>query len=116
MQPANSLRTAIKPIVSQPDRTFFVYIMSNRSRTLYIGMTNNLARRVYEHRHPTDDSFTARYHLTRLVYAEPFNEVLDAIAYQKQLKGWTRARKLELIEASNPGWRDLAEEWLGPTL
>lgn len=103
-------------IVSRSDRAFFVYIMSNRSRTLYIGMTNNLARRVYEHRHPTDDSFTARYHLTRLVYAETFSNVRDAVAYEKQLKGWTRARKLELIEASNPEWRDLAEEWLGPTL
>jgi putative endonuclease len=75
--------------VSRIDRTYTVYIMSNRSRTLYIGMTNNLARRVYEHRHHQDDSFTARYHLTRLVYAEPFSEVLDAIAYEKQLKGWT---------------------------
>ena len=104
------------PTMSQSERTFFVYIMSNRSRTLYIGMTNHLARRVHEHRHPQDDSFTARYHLTRLVYAAPFSEVRDAIAYEKQLKGWTRARKIELIEASNPEWRDLAEEWLGPTL
>lgn len=104
------------PGMSQAERTFFVYIMSNRSRTLYIGMTNNLSRRVYEHRHPKDDSFTARYHLTRLVYAETFSEVRDAIAYEKQLKGWTRARKLELIESRNPEWRDLAEEWLGPTL
>jgi putative endonuclease len=103
-------------IVSQTDRTYTVYIMSNRSRTLYIGMTNNLARRVYEHRHPVDDTFTARYHLTRLVYVETFSDVLDAIAYEKRLKGWTRARKLELIEASYPEWRDLAEEWFGPTL
>jgi putative endonuclease len=103
-------------IVSQTDRTYTVYIMSNRSRTLYIGMTNNLTRRVYEHRHPQDDNFTARYHLTRLVYAESFPNVLDAIAYEKRLKGWTRARKLELIEVSNPEWQDLAEEWLGPTL
>lgn len=90
--------------------------MSNRSRTLYIGMTNNLVRRVYEHRYPQDDTFTARYHLTRLEYAETFNNVLDAIAYEKQLKGWTRARKIELIEAGNPEWQDLAEAWLGPTL
>jgi putative endonuclease len=102
--------------VSHNERTYTVYIMSNRSRTLYIGMTNNLVRRVYEHRHPQGDSFTGRYHLTRLVYAEPFSEVLDAIAYEKQIKGWTRARKLELIEAHNPECRDLAEEWLGPTL
>ena len=102
--------------MSHADRQFFVYIMSNRSRTLYIGMTNNLVRRVYEHLHPQGDSFTARYHLTRLIYAESFNNVLDAITYEKQLKGWTRARKLELIEAHNPEWRDLAEEWLGPTL
>ena len=101
--------------MSHNERTY-VYIMSNRSRTLYIGMTNNLVRRVYEHRHPQGDSFTGRYHLTRLVYAEPFSEVLDAIAYEKQIKGWTRARKLELIEAHNPECRDLAEEWLGPTL
>ena len=82
-------------IVSQTDRTYAVYIMSNRSRTLYIGMTNNLARRVYEHRPPQDDSFNARHHLTRLVYVENSRNVLDAIAYEKRLKGWNRARKLQ---------------------
>ncbi len=66
--------------VIHPDRTFFVYLMSNRSRTRSIGMTNNLSRHVYDHRHPQDDSFTARYHLTRPVYAESFSDVRDAIA------------------------------------
>ena len=96
---------------------YWVYIMANtngRAATLYIGMTSNLERRVAHHKHPEanseHESFTQRYRLTRLVYCEEFQDVRDAIAREKQLKGWRRDRKLALIESENPGWRDLFED------
>ena len=94
-------------------RTYWVYIMTNRSRTLYIGVTGDLSRRVYEHRHRLVPGFTSRYNIDHLVHAESFSEARDAIAREKQLKGWVRAKKLALISESNPEWRDLEEEWFG---
>ena len=94
-------------------RTYWVYIMTNGKKTLYTGVTGNLARRVHEHRHRQMPGFTSRYRIDRLVHAEPFSEVRDAIAREKQIKGWVRARKLALIEEGNPSWRDLGEEWFG---
>ena len=88
--------------------------MTNRSRTRYTGVTGDLARRVHEHRHRLVPGFTSRYQIDRLVHAEQFSEAPDAIAREKQIKGWVRAKKLALISESNPGWRDLAEEWFGP--
>jgi putative endonuclease len=76
-------------------------------------MTNNLERRVWEHRHGVVEGFTSKYRITRIVLAEPFSEVRDAIAREKQLKKWSREKKLALIRASNPGWVDLAQEWFG---
>jgi putative endonuclease len=96
-----------------PDRTYWVYIMTNRSGTLYIGLTKNLMRRIQEHRLGRVAGFTAQYKITRLIHAEPFSEVRDALGREKQLKGWTRAKKLALIAASNPDWRDLGDDWLG---
>ena len=98
---------------TSPDRTYWVYIMTNRSGTLYIGMTNNLIRRVQEHREGRVEGFTAHYKITRLIHAEPFAEVRDALGREKQLKVWTRAKKLALVAASNPDWRDLGDDWLG---
>lgn len=92
---------------------YWVYIMTNKSGTLYIGMTNNLARRVWQHQQGTVEGFTATYRITKLIHAEPFAEVRDAQARERQLKGWARAKKVALIEASNPEWRDLGEEWFG---
>ena len=92
-------------------REYFVYLMANRSRLLYIGVTNNLLRRVCEHKHKLIEGFTARYNLNQLVYYETFNDVRLAIAREKQLKGWLKWRKYELIESVNPHWRDLAAEW-----
>jgi putative endonuclease len=89
---------------------FFVYILTNRSGTLYIGVTNNLAKRVEEHRMAPPSSFTGRYHIHRLVYYETMNSPADAIAREKQLKGWTRKRKIALINQANPTWADLAPE------
>lgn len=100
----------------EQQRTYYVYILSNRSQALYVGVTNDLVRRVFEHRNPTHPGFTSRYHVTRLVYFEPFRDVRLAIEREKRIKGWTRAKKMALVAASNPTWVDLAEEWLGPTL
>ena len=93
--------------------TFWVYIMSNKTRsTLYTGVTNDLERRVHEHRFPeTKKSFTARYFLNRLVWCESFPTALDAIATEKRIKGWTRAKKVTLINEQNPNWKDLSEGW-----
>ena len=92
-------------------RTYYVYIMASRSRVLYTGVTNDLARRVYEHKRSLISGFTSRYHITRLVYFEQFDNVRDAIAREKQLKGWVRSRKTRLIERKNPAWEDLADAW-----
>jgi putative endonuclease len=84
--------------------------MTNRSvTTLYTGVTNNLERRVYEHRHKLVDGFTKKYSVTRLVYYETTNDVQSAIEREKQIKGWLRQRKVALVESVNPGWRDLGD-------
>ncbi|MEA3213467.1 MAG: hypothetical protein QOE70_6524 [Chthoniobacter sp.] len=88
---------------------FWVYIMSNKTRTtLYTGMTNNLLARVWQRRHPEGNSFAARYSTNRLVFHEGFPTALEAIAAEKRIKGWTRAKKNELIRKQNPNWVDLA--------
>lgn len=92
-------------------RHFYVYIMASPSRTLYVGMTNDLARRVYEHKHKLIAGFTARYNVTELVHFEETSDVHAAIAREKQIKGWTRVKKVALIEATNPQWRDLSADW-----
>ena len=89
-------------------RTYYVYIMASRSRVLYVGVTNNLARRVNEHKQGSVPGFTTRYRVTRLVYFEQFADVREAIAREKDLKGWVRMRKTRLIESSNPTWEDLS--------
>jgi len=94
-------------------KTYFVYIMTNKSRTLYTGVTNDLVRRVYEHRHKLVPGFTAKYNITQLVYYEATESILAAIAREKQIKGWLRAKKIALIESLNPDWRDLSAEICG---
>jgi putative endonuclease len=89
---------------------YHVYIMTNRTHVLYIGITNDLARRVAEHKEGAIPGFTQKYHLTRLVFFEPFEDVRDAIAREKQLKGWRREKKIDLFEALNPKWSDLGRE------
>ncbi|CAN5744594.1 GIY-YIG nuclease family protein [soil metagenome] len=91
----------------QDEYRFWVYILSNRSHILYIGMTNSLRRRVLEHRKQIPGSFTARYKIIWLVYSEPFQYVNNAIAREKELKKWTRAQKVALIEVGNPTWEEL---------
>ena len=92
-------------------RAYWVYILASRSRVLYTGVTNDLARRAREHKQGLIPGFTQTYRVTRLVYFEQFADIRDAITREKQIKGWVRARKLELIEARNPTWTDLAERW-----
>jgi putative endonuclease len=91
-------------------KTYYVYVMTNRSSTLYVGMTNNLLRRILEHRSRMAGSFTARYRIDRLVYFEETSDVNVAIHREKELKGWTRARKIALINSVNPRWIDLSDE------
>lgn len=94
-----------------PTKTYFVYILSNRSKTLYIGVTNNLRRRVFEYKAGVGSSFATKYKLDRLVYFERFEDVRSAIDRGKQLKGWRRLKKVALIVALNPTWNDLSEGW-----
>lgn len=93
------------------DHQYFVYITSSGSGTLYIGMTNSIYRRVLQHKRGDTEGFTARYHCSRLVHYEAFDDVHRAIGREKELKGWTRAKKIALIESRNPRWADLAEHW-----
>ena len=95
----------------QEMKTYYVYILASASRTLYTGMTNNLERRVYHHRTKLHEGFTARYNVNRLLYFEVFNDVLVAIKREKQIKGWTRTKKIALIESVNRDWKDLTEQW-----
>ena len=88
-------------------KTYHVYVMASASRVLYIGVTGDLLRRLREHKERKVPGFTERYHVTELVYFEAFSDVRLAIAREKQIKGWLRARKIALIESFNPQWKDL---------
>jgi len=93
------------------ERTYCVYLLASKSRRLYIGVTNNLERRLFEHKSKLGDGFTKRYNIDRLVYFEQTEDVLSAIAREKQLKSWNRNKKIALIEAGNPTWQDLSAGW-----
>jgi putative endonuclease len=93
------------------DRWYHVYIMSDKSRRLYIGVTNDVHRRAYEHKHKLVEGFTSRYAFDLLVYYERFSMIGAAITREKQLKGWLRSRKRELILRENPQWADLSAGW-----
>ncbi len=92
-------------------KNYYIYIMTNEAKTLYIGVTNNLERRLYEHKSKLQKGFTQKYNLTKLVYYEVMFEIKDAIFREKQLKGWLRVKKVMLIEKDNPGWDDLSLLW-----
>jgi putative endonuclease len=93
------------------DHEYFVYIMCSGSGTLYIGMTNSIYRRALQHKRGETEGFSSKYHCDRLVYYESFDNVHKAIGREKQLKGWSRAKKIALIESRNAHWQDLAEKW-----
>lgn len=90
---------------------YYVYIMTNRSRTLYTGVTNDLERRVYEHKNKLVAGFTSKYNITMLVWYETFPDIQQAIEGEKKIKGWLRSKKIALIESCNPNWDDLSERW-----
>lgn len=85
--------------------------MSSKSRTLYVGVTNDLIRRVYEHKNKLISGFTSKYYVDRLVYFEESGDISAAISREKQIKGWLRAKKIILIESMNKNWLDLSESW-----
>ena len=91
-----------------PDKVYYVYLLASRSRVLYTGVTNNLTRRLLEHKLGEKAGFTKKYRIDRLVYFECFLEVRAAIAREKRIKGWRREKKVALIAADNPTWEDLA--------
>lgn len=92
-------------------KQYYVYIITNKSGTLYTGVTNDLTRRIYEHKQGIGGHFTSRYRVTGLLYFEGTRDIHAALAREKQLKGWRRARKLELIAKHNPKWADLSADW-----
>jgi putative endonuclease len=92
-------------------REYYVYILTNASRTLYIGVTNDLLRRLDEHRTGLGSEFTQKYNVHQLVYYESTNSVTVAIEREKELKNWRRSLKIALIESKNPQWKDLSVGW-----
>lgn len=92
------------------EHQYYVYIMSNRSKTIYTGMTNGLRKRVIQHKLGINEGFTKRYKIDRLVYWESYQYVRDAFAREKEIKGWLRIKKIQLIVSMNPTWKDLSLE------
>ena len=88
-------------------KSYFVYILANFSATLYIGVTNNLERRFFEHKFKVNSGFTEKYNISKLVYFEEYKDINEAIAREKQLKKWSRVKKINLIKVINPEFKDL---------
>jgi len=97
-------------------RHYYVYMLSSLSHVLYVGVTNDLTRRVFEHRRKLVPGFTCRYNVTRLVYFEETSDVRSAIAREKEIKAWRRSKKTALVDSENPGWLDLAADWFEPVI
>ena len=104
-------REESKTLSAQLDRQYYVYILTNSVRTLYVGVTNDLVRRVYEHKRKLVRGFTLKYNITWLAYYEQTSDIISAIAREKEIKGWRRSKKVTLIERSNPRWEDLSLGW-----
>ena len=92
-------------------REYYVYILASASKRLYVGATNNLVRRLWQHRSGCGSEFAARYRIVALVHYETTGNPYSAISREKQIKGWRREKKIALIESRNPDWRDLAKDW-----
>jgi len=93
------------------NKRYYLYTMASRSRTLYTGVSSDLVRRVYEHKNKLREGFTSRYNIERLVYFEEYTDPREAIAREKEIKGWRREKKVALIERDNPAWDDLSQDW-----
>ena len=98
-------------MVKLAEKRYHVYILANKGRMLYTGITNDLERRVWEHKNHQTAGYTKKYDITRLVYYESTTDVLSAITREKQIKGWLRKKKIALIESMNPDWQDLSKDW-----
>jgi len=93
-------------------RIYYIYILTNwNNKVMYVGVTNNLERRIYEHKHKLADGFTKKYNVDKLVYFDTTSDINVAIQREKQIKGWGRGRKNELVETVNEKWADLSDEW-----
>ena len=91
---------------------FYIYILTNwNNKVMYVGMTNNLERRFYEHKNKLVDGFTKKYNINKLVYYEHTNDILTALAREKEIKRWRREKKNNLVVSINPEWKDLSLEW-----
>lgn len=108
--PAHLDQSAATPTIALL-KQYYVYILANRSGTLYTGVTNDLVRRLYEHKHSLVPGFTGRYGIDRLVHFESCTDILAAIAREKEIKSWRRSKKVALVEADNPRWLDLSSDW-----
>ena len=93
------------------ERRYYVYVPTNRTRRLYAGVTNDLERRMYEHKDKLVPGFASKYNLTWLAYYEETSDVMSAIEREKEVKGWRRNRQEAMVESMNPEWRDLSLEW-----
>ena len=96
-------------------RIYYVYILASDSRVVYTGVTSDLRRRTWQHRVGAVEGFTRRYRVHHLVYFDTTTDVTSALAREKQIKSWTRAKRVRLIELHNPEWRDLAAAWFDPS-
>ena|SRR5580700_3242417 len=94
------------------DKQYFVYIMASESGTLYVGVTNDLYKRIWQHKNNIIEGFTKKYSCHKLIYFEETSDVESAIAREKQLKNWNRSKKEFLIKTKNPTWKDLSKEWV----
>ena len=92
-------------------KQYYVYIMASKSKTLYTGVTDDLLRRVFEHKNRLIEGFTKKYNITSLVYYEVTSDIQAAIQRERQIKGWLRRKKISLIEIANPEWEDLSNGW-----
>jgi len=90
---------------------YYIYIMTNKSGTLYVGMTNDIKKRVYEHKNKLIAGFTKKHNINRLIYFETFSDVHSAITREKTIKGWLRKKKIDLVNNTNPYWNDLSNDW-----
>lgn len=95
-----------------PKHNYYVYLLASQSGTLYVGVTNNLERQMKQHKTGQIEGFATKYGVNKLVYYEEYEYIDDAIAREKQIKGWGRGKKLALFRESNPKWDDLAADWL----
>jgi putative endonuclease len=91
------------------EKTYWIYIMASKSNIIYIGVTNDLFRRVHEHKNKLITGFTSRYNINKLVYCEEFSSIKETIALEKKIKGWTREKKMNLIKSKNPEFNDLSQ-------